>query len=173
MKLAWWRCPIGVSSTTGPTGGSYTVTSESLDGDSCATDYDRDMVTADYLMGFNYPASLQVRADLQSTDNRPARRQQFNALLPGVIDVETAKTVITYTDPANPLSVFGRWDLGYGETAYPKQIPDGSVDAKVGSASMVRAFMGLSGLLDTTGGDDRFLDAVWDPLCERHAVYLE
>ena len=147
-----YRCFVYYRSS----GGSYTVTSESLDGDSCATDYDREMVTADYLMGFNYPASLQVRADLQSTDNRPARRQQFHALLPGVIDVETAKTVITYTDPANPLSVFGRWDLGYGETAYPKQIPDGSVDAKVGSTSMVRAFMGLSGLLDTQAATTGF-----------------
>ena len=25
----------------------------------------------------------------------------------------------------NPLSIFGRWDLGYGQTDYPKTIPDG------------------------------------------------
>src|SRR4029434_1593983 len=85
-----YRCFVYYRST----GGSYTVSSESLDGAPCATEYDTDMVTADYLMGMNYPASLQVRSDLQSTDNRPARRQQFNALLPGVIDVETPKTVI-------------------------------------------------------------------------------
>ncbi len=147
-----YRCFVFYRST----GGDYTVTSESLDGEACSTDYDAEMVTPDYLMGINYPASLQVRTDLQSTDNRPARREQFLALLPGVTDVETAKAVITYTDPANPLSIFGRWDLGYGETPYPKQIPDGSIDSKVGTASMVRAFMELSGILDTSASNTGF-----------------
>jgi len=137
-------------------GESYTVTSESLDAGACTTGYDPEMVTDSYLMGINFPASLQVREDLQSTDNRPARRQQFKQLLPGVNDVETAKTVITHTDPANPLSIFGRWDLGYGETAYPKQIPDGSIDSKVGSTSMVRSFMGLAGTLDTSSPNTGF-----------------
>ncbi len=58
-------------------GGFYAVTSRSLDGGACSTDYDGEMVTPDYLMGINYPASVQVRTDLQSTDNRPARREQF------------------------------------------------------------------------------------------------
>jgi hypothetical protein len=147
-----YRCFVYYRSTGGP----YTVTSKSLDGGACSTDYDSEMVTADYLMGINFPASLQVRSDLQSTDNRPARRQQFKQLLPGVHDVENAKTVITYTDPANPLSIFGRWDLGYGETSYPKQIPDGSVDSKAGSTSMVRSFMGLSGVLDTSSSTTGF-----------------
>jgi len=147
-----YRCFVYYRST----GGHYTVSSKSLDSNACSTDYDAEMITPDYLMGVNYPASLQVRADLQSTDNRPARRQQFSQLLPGVTDVETAKTVITYTDPANPLSIFGRWDLGYGETAYPKQIPDGSIDAKVASTSMVRSFMGLSGVLDTSAANTGF-----------------
>jgi hypothetical protein len=147
-----YRCFVYYRSSGGP----YTVSSRSLDGNACSTDYDSEMVTADYLMGINYPASLQVRSDLQSTDNRPARRRQFKQLLPGVNDVEGAKTVITYTDPANPLSVFGRWDLGYGETSYPKQIPDGSIDSKVGSASMVRSFMGLSGVLDTSASNTGF-----------------
>jgi len=147
-----YRCFVFYRST----GGDYTVTATSLDGDPCSLEYDSEMVTPEYLMGINYPASLQVRADLQSTDNRPARRVQFKALLPGVTDVEAAKDVITYTDPANPLSIFGRWDLGYGETSYPKQIPDGSVDAKVGTTSMVRAFMGLSGVLDPAAANSGF-----------------
>lgn len=147
-----YRCFVYFRSTGGP----YTVSSKSLDGGVCSTDYDSEMVTADYLMGINYPASLQVRSDLQSTDNRPARRRQLKELLPGVTDVETAKTVITYTDPANPLSLFGRWDLGYGETSYPKQIPDGSIDSKVGSTSMVRVFMGLSGILDPSASNTGF-----------------
>ena len=126
-------------------GGAYTVTTQPS---GFSTAFDAEMVTPDYLMGINFPASTQVRNDLQSTDNRPARRRQFQQLLPGVTDVETAKAVITYTDPANPLSLFGRWDLGYGETPYPKTIPDGSIDAKVATASMARTALGLTGNLD-------------------------
>jgi hypothetical protein len=139
-----YRCFIYYRSN----GGAYTVSSSSLDGQPCSTDYDREMVSADHLMGINYPASLQVRADLKSTDNRPARRRQFASLLPGVVDVATAKAAITHTDPANPLSIFGRWDLGYGESAYPKMVPDGSIDAKVATTAMARSFMALSGKLD-------------------------
>lgn len=147
-----YRCFVYYRSTGGP----YTVSSKALDGGACSTDYDPEMVTPDYLMGINYPASYQVATDLQSTDNRPARRVQFKQLLPGVNNLETAKAVITYTDPANPLSIFGRWDLGYGETNYPKQVPDGSVDSKAGSTSMVRSFMGLSGILDTSAPNTGF-----------------
>jgi hypothetical protein len=139
-----YRCFVYYRSSGGP----YSVTSQSWDGEACSTEYDAEMVTPGYLMGINYPASLQVRADLQSRDNRPARRQQFLELLPGVTDAETAKAVITHTDPANPLSIFGRWDLGYGQTDYPKQIPDGSTDSKVATATMARSFMSLSGTLD-------------------------
>jgi hypothetical protein len=128
-----------------------------LDSEPCRTDFDADMVTSHAFMGINFPASLQVREDLQSTDNRPARRRQFGQLLPDVNDIESAKRTITYTDdPANPLSIFGRWDLGYGETSYPKLIPDGSVDAKVASTSMALAFMKLSGELDDSSKQTGF-----------------
>lgn len=147
-----YRCFVFYRSTGGP----YTVTATSLDGAPCSTDYDSEMVTADYLMGINFPASLQVRADLQSTDNRPARRRQFKQLLPGVTNLESARSVITYTEPGNPLSIFGRWDLGFGETAYPKRIPDGSVDSKVASTSMARELMDLSGVLDTASAHTGF-----------------
>jgi hypothetical protein len=139
-----YRCFIYYRSS----GASYTVSTKSLDERPCSAEYDQEMVTADYLMGINYPASLQVREDLQSTDNRPARREQFKKLLPKVNNAATARRVITYIDQKNPLSIFGRWDLGYGETDYPKQVPDGAVDAKVGTTAMVRSFMGLNGTLD-------------------------
>jgi len=141
-----YRCFIFYRSN----GGAYTVSSKSLDGYPCSTKYDHEMVKDDYLMGINFPASAQVQSDLQSTDNRPARKKQFKRLLPKVTDIESAKKVITYTDPANPLSIFGRWDLAYGETDYPKQVPDGAVDAKVVDTSMVKAFMQLKGTFDTT-----------------------
>ncbi len=41
-----YRCFVYYRSTGGP----YTVTSKSLDGNACSTDYDSEMVTADYLM---------------------------------------------------------------------------------------------------------------------------
>lgn len=147
-----YRCFVYYRSTGGP----YTVSSKSMDANACSTDYDPEMVTPDYLMGINYPASYQVATDLESTDNRPARRRQFKQMLPDVSSVESAKALITYTDPANPLSIFGRWDLGYGETSYPKQIPDGAVDSKAASTSMVRSFMGLSGILDTSASTTGF-----------------
>ncbi|MEI7703669.1 MAG: hypothetical protein WCK73_03625 [Deltaproteobacteria bacterium] len=139
-----YRCFIFYRSS----GGAYAVTAKPVGGASCSTDYDHELVSPVQLLGINFPASLQVRADLQSTDNRPARRVQFLRLLPSVADVEGAKTVITYTDPANPLSIYGRWDLGYGETAYPKMVPDGSLDAKVATASMAREALTLTGTLD-------------------------
>jgi hypothetical protein len=140
-----WQCFVFYRSSGGP----YTVTTKP---DGFSTDYDPELVTPDYLMGINFPASYQVRDDLQSKDNRPARRVQFAQLLPGVATVEDAKEVITYTDPDNPLSIYGRWDLGYGWTDYPKMIPDGSLDAKVASASMARTAKGLKGELDLTSG---------------------
>lgn len=147
-----YRCFVFYRSSGGP----YTVSSLSMDGEPCSTDYDSEMVTPDYLMGINYPASFQVRSDLQSTDDRPAMRVQFNKLLPKVKNLQTAKDIITYTDPTNPLSIYGRWDLGYGETDYPKQFPGGAIDAKVASTEMVRSFMKLSGVLDIDSPDTGF-----------------
>ncbi len=137
-------------------GGPYNVSTKSMDGGSCSADYDHEMVTAEYVMGINFPASTQVKNDLQSTDNRPARRRQFRQMLPEVNNVEDAKALITYTDPANPLSIYGRWDLGYGETSYPKMIPEGSIDAKVASATMARSAMSLKGELDTASSASAF-----------------
>jgi len=89
-------------------------------------------------------------------DNRPARRPQFLARIAGVHDVESAKALITYTDPANPLSIYGRWDLGYGLTPAPKTVPDGSCDAKVVTASQVRQAFKLKGVLDRGAGTTAF-----------------
>lgn len=142
-----YRCFVYYRST----GAEYAVTCKALDGGPASSKYDEEMVTARSLMGINYPASQQVRDDLQSTDNRPARREQFRRLLPKVENLEDAKQAITHVDdPANPLSIFGRWDLGYGVSPYPKQIPDGSIDAKVASTSMALAFMKLSGTFDAS-----------------------
>lgn len=119
-------------------------------------EYDREMVQPDYLLGINYPASFAIRKDLKAVDNRPARKRQFLAQIGQVQDVEDAKALITYTDPANPLSIYGRWDLGYGETDYPKTVPDGSVDSKVMAASMISYVWTLAGELDEKLGFPAF-----------------
>lgn len=101
-------------------------------------DYDSHLITSDYILGVNYPVSKKVAYELSSTDNRPMRRVQFFDRIGGVKDLETAKELITYVEDKEPLSVFGRWDLGRGTTEYPKCIPDGSVDAKAFSLKKVR-----------------------------------
>lgn len=100
-------------------------------------DYDSHLITPDYILGVNYPVSKKVAYDLSSTDNRPMRRVQFFDRIGGVNDVETAKELITYIAEDEPLSVYGRWDLGIGTTEYPKTIPDGAVDAKAFSCDKV------------------------------------
>jgi len=124
--------------------------------DGISKEYDKEMLTPDAIMGINYPASQQIRDDLKAMDTRPARRRQFLEKLASVKDVESAKALITYTDPKNPLSIFGRWDLGYGETSTPKTIPDGAIDAKVMSASMVQDGITLKGTLDLLSPDNAF-----------------
>jgi hypothetical protein len=114
-----------------------------------STVYDRQLIQPDYLLGINFPASQLIIDEIKAKDNRPSRRTQFNAKIGSISDIESAKALITYTDPANPLSIYGRWDLGYGDTPYPKTIPDGSIDAKAASASMARGAMKLEGVLDT------------------------
>lgn len=109
-------------------------------------DYDPELITPTYILGINYPISKKVAEDLQSTDNRPMRRVQFKAQIDTVKDIQTAKDLITYVGKdaqgkEEPLSIYGRWDLGYGTTDYPKTIPDGAVDAKVFSAQKVRELL--------------------------------
>jgi len=82
-----YRCFIYYRST----GDSYTVSSRSMDGGLCDTDYDGEMVTADYLMGINYPASLQVRSDLQSPITVRKGEYSSKKLLPKVKNLQIRK----------------------------------------------------------------------------------
>ncbi|MCK5847635.1 MAG: hypothetical protein KAH01_00385 [Caldisericia bacterium] len=113
-----------------------------------STEYDHELVNENYILGINYPASEQIRQDLKAVENRPARRTQFLEKIDLVTDINTAKNLITYTDPKNPLSIYGRWDLGYGETPTPKTVPDGAIDAKAASSKDALALMELKGIFD-------------------------
>lgn len=114
-----------------------------------STEYDEEMLQPDYILGFNYPVSIYLRDELKAIENRPARRYQLLSMIHTVTDIEKAKNLITYTfDPDEPLSIFGRWDLGYGWTPTPHIIPEGSIDAKATSASMMSYVFGIQGILD-------------------------
>lgn len=119
--------------------------------------YDNELITPSYIFGVNYPVSNTVAEDLKSTDNRPMRRIQFKERIGTVSGINTAKQLITYIGTDEPLSIYGRWDLGYGTTEYPKTIPDGAVDAKVYSANKVRELLaGLKFTPNKDGGKSSF-----------------
>jgi hypothetical protein len=111
-------------------------------------EYDEELLQSDYILGINYPVSQLLRNELKALDSRPSRRTQFLARINDVNDIDSSKALITYTDPVNPLSIYGRWDLGYGDTPTPKTVPDGACDAKVASASMISYVSSLSGVFD-------------------------
>jgi len=119
-------------------------------------EYDTELLKEDYILGINYPVSRQIIDDLRAADNRPARRRQFLEKIGSVTDIESAKSLITFTDPVNPLSIYGRWDLGYGETPSPKTVPDGSIDAKAVSASMTDYVRNLKGVYDPDSPNKAF-----------------
>ena len=119
-------------------------------------EYDHELVQPDVIIGVNFPASLQIRQELQAVGNRPMRRAQFLARMGTVKDIETARALITYTAPGEPLSIYGRWDLGFGTTPKPKTIPEGSIDAKAMTASMTRYVRGLRGVFDVNAGKQAF-----------------
>jgi hypothetical protein len=129
--------------------GSYSVTTNP---GGLSTQYDTDMVNPNYIIAINYPASTQIRNDLNALDSRPARKVQFlnpTVGINSVADIVSAKALITYTDPTEPLSIYGRWDLGYGTTPTPKTVPKGSIDAKAIVSSMTGYAANVSGILDT------------------------
>ena len=103
-----------------------------------AIDYDHHLVTPTHIFGVNQPVSWWVGYELESMNLRPMRRNQLWDRIGTVVDMDTTKDLITYTEDREPLSIYGRWDLGYGTTEMPRQRPDGSVDAKAFSADLIK-----------------------------------
>lgn len=101
-------------------------------------DYDHHLITPTHIFGVNQPIYWYVGYELESMNLRPMRRNQLWARIGTVNDIETAKDLITYTEDREPLSIYGRWDLGYGTTEMPRVRPDGSVDAKAYSTDLIK-----------------------------------
>ena len=120
-------------------------------------DYDHHLITPTHVFGVNQPVSWWVGYELESMNLRPMRRNQLWTRIDTVQDIETAKDLITYTEDREPLSVCGRWDLGYGTTEMARMRPDGSVDAKAGSAELIRQTLkNLSRVPDINGTKTSF-----------------
>ena len=120
-------------------------------------DYDHHLITPTHVFGVNQPVSWWVGYELESMNLRPMRRNQLWARIDTIQDIETAKDLITYTEDREPLSVYGRWDLGYGTTEMARMRPDGSVDAKAGSAELIRQTLkNLSRVPDINGTKTSF-----------------
>lgn len=120
-------------------------------------DYDHHLITPTHVFGVNQPVSWWVGYELESMNLRPMRRNQLWTRIDTVQDIETAKDLITYTEDREPLSVYGRWDLGYGTTEMARMRPDGSVDAKAGSAELIRQTLkNLSRVPDINGTKTSF-----------------
>ncbi len=100
-------------------------------------DYDHHLITPTHIFGVNQPVSFWVGYELESMNLRPMRRNQLWERIDTVQDMESARDLITYTEDREPLSIYGRWDLGYGTTEMPRIRPDGSVDAKCFSREMI------------------------------------
>lgn len=108
-------------------------------------DYDHHLISPSHIFGVNQPVSWWVGYELESMNLRPMRRNQLWQRLDTVTDIESAKDLITYTEDREPLSIYGRWDLGYGTTEMPRVRPDGSVDAKAFSRELIKETLaGLS-----------------------------
>lgn len=101
-------------------------------------DYDHHLISPTHIFGVNQPVSWWVGYELESMNLRPMRRNQLWDRIDTVTDIETAKDLITYTEDREPLSIYGRWDLGYGTTEMPRTRPDGSVDAKAFSSDLIK-----------------------------------
>ena len=101
-------------------------------------DYDHHLITPTHIFGVNQPIYWYVGYELESMNLRPMRRNQLWDGIGGVKDIESAKALITYTEDREPLSIYGRWDLGYGTTEMHRTRPDGSIDAKAFSTDLIK-----------------------------------
>ncbi len=101
-------------------------------------DWDHHMATESHILGCNDPVYKRIWRELETIDGAPKRRYQLYRNMPNVLDIESAKALITYNESLEPISIAGRWDNNYGTSEFMRYQPHGSIDAKAFSASMIR-----------------------------------
>lgn len=101
-------------------------------------DWDHHMVTTDHVLGCNNPSYKRIWRELETIDGAPKRRYQLYRNIPNVSDIESAKALVTFNSSDEPISIAGRWDLGYGTSEFLRYQPHGSIDAKCFSTEEIR-----------------------------------
>lgn len=120
-------------------------------------DWDHHMVDVDHVLGCNNPSYKRIWRELETIDGAPKRRYQLYRNLPNVSDMESAKALVTFNSSDEPISICGRWDLGYGTSEFLRYQPHGSIDAKAfGSNEIKEVLANLSMRPSATGNKTSF-----------------
>lgn len=108
-------------------------------------DYDHHMATKDHILGCNIPIYKRIWRDLNTIDGAPKRRFQLYRNIANVVDIPSAKNLITFNSSLEPISIAGRWDLNYGTSEFMRYQPHGAIDAKTfGSEEIKEVLANLS-----------------------------
>lgn len=101
-------------------------------------DYDHHMATPSHILGCNIPVYKRIWRELETIDGAPKRRYQLYRNIPNVLDIDSAKALITYNESLEPISIAGRWDNNYGTSEFMRYQPHGAIDAKTFSSELIK-----------------------------------
>ena len=101
-------------------------------------DWDHHMVTESYVLGCNYPIYKRIFRELKTIDGAPKRRYQLFRNIPNVNNMEDVKALITFNSSQEPISIAGRWDLGYGTSEFIRYQPHAAIDGKAFSTEEIK-----------------------------------
>lgn len=93
-------------------------------------DWDHHMISEEHVLGCNIPIYKRIWRELMTIDGAPKRRYQLYRNIGNVRDMESAKSLITYNESLEPISIAGRWDKNYGTSEFLRYQPHGSIDGK-------------------------------------------
>ena len=120
-------------------------------------DWDNHMVSPTHILGCNVPVYKRIARDLMFIDGAPKRRFQLYRNIDNVYDIDSAKSLITYNESLEPISIAGRWDKNYGTSEFIRYQPHGAIDAKVfGTAEIREVLASLSFQPDINGQKTSF-----------------
>ena len=104
-------------------------------------DWDHHMITPTHLLGCNIPIYRRIWHDCATIDGAPKRRYQLFRNIGNVYTLDDARQLITFNSDKEPISIAGRWDLGYGTSEMIAHRPHASIDAKVFGTEEIKAVL--------------------------------
>lgn len=104
-------------------------------------DWDHHMITPKHLLGCNIPVYRRIWHDCATIDGAPKRRYQLYRNINNVYNLADAMHLITFNSDKEPISIAGRWDLGYGTSEMLAHRPHASIDAKVFGTEEIKAVL--------------------------------